>query len=178
MFGLFKRKEKPEDTQALALYEVVVAQARTPLFYAELDVPDSVDGRFDMISLHQSLLIIRLEQLGEEGAELAQALFDQMFLDMDRSLREMGISDLRVPKHMKRMLNGFNGRAQFYKDAILGDDREKLETAIKRNVYGTADDVSEDHVASIADYVLEQWQYVKMRGLQDFQNAEKIFIER
>ena len=178
MFGFFNKKERPENAQALALYETVVIQARTPVFYAEYNVPDSVDGRFDMISLHQSLAILRLEELGEEGAELSQALFDQMFLDMDRSLREMGISDLSVPKHMKRMLNGFNGRAQAYKDALTEKNREKLEAAIARNVFGTAEEINEQDVTSVAEYVEEQWQHIKTLSLQDFQNAQKIFIER
>mgnify|MGYP001151821236 CR=1 FL=1 len=177
MFGLFKKKETPEEARALALYELAVKQARIPSFYEDCNVPDSVDGRFEMICLHAGLLIMRLEQLGEAGAKLAQALFDHMFLDMDRSLREMGISDLRVPKHMKRMLNGFNGRAQAYKEAILANDRKKLEAAILRNIYGTIDDADERDISHMADYTQRQWRHVQMRGLQDFQNAENIFMK-
>jgi cytochrome b pre-mRNA-processing protein 3 len=93
------------------LYGAAVAQARNPAFYVECRVPDTLDGRFDLIVLHLCLLIRRLRREGETGATLAQALFDTTFDDMDRSLREMGVGDLGVGRRVKAMASAFYGRA-------------------------------------------------------------------
>ena len=93
-----------------------MAQARQPVFYESYGVPDSVDGRFEMIALHCYLLMRRLQAAGDKA--LSQKLFDIFFVSMDQSLREMGVGDLAVPKHMKRMMNGFNGRADGYEQAL------------------------------------------------------------
>ena len=84
-----------------------MAQSRDPAFYEALGVADSVDGRFDLISLHTILVIERLEQFGKPGRKLAQTLFDTMFVTMDFTLREMGVGDLGVPKHMQKMMKAF-----------------------------------------------------------------------
>lgn len=178
MFRLFKKKNRPEKQQALALYELSVATARAPKFYEELEVPDTVDGRFDLIAVHVALLILRLANYdGDDAKNLSQELFDQMFLDMDRSLREMGIGDLSVPKHMKRMLNGFNGRLQAYREALQGEDPSLLQDAVRRNIYGTVPDVRDSSVLALSSYLERQWQSMQVLELKDFQNAEKIFIE-
>lgn len=178
MFGLFKKKQNLEEQQAQDLYDLVVSQARQTVFYEELDVPDDVDGRFEMISLHQILLLLRMEEIGEYAKGFSQELFDAMFRDMDRSLREMGISDLRVPKQMKRMLNGFNGRTQSYREALLEKDQDKLFAAIERNIYGTKKgDVSVQNVKSIAEYIEKQYAHIQTLDLKDFKNTQNIFIE-
>ncbi|MCB9965062.1 MAG: hypothetical protein H6855_03170 [Rhodospirillales bacterium] len=178
MFAFFRKKHRPEEQQAEALYEKAVSMARQPRFYAEWQVPDTVDGRFEMISLHISLLILRLETIGSEDARiLSQALFDQMFLDMDRSLREMGIGDLSVPRHMKRMLNGFNGRAQSYKQALAEVQEDALAGAIRRNIYGTLPHISDELCQKMAGYIRVQWAHLCELDLKSFQNAENLFIE-
>ncbi|MEM8833425.1 MAG: ubiquinol-cytochrome C chaperone family protein, partial [Pseudomonadota bacterium] len=107
MLGYFTKKKHRKE-RARELYAAAVDQSRHPVFYEKLGVPDSVDGRFDMIALHCSILMLRLNRAGEN--KLSQSLFDVFFKTMDRSLREMGVGDLSVPKHMKRMMKGFNGR--------------------------------------------------------------------
>lgn len=121
---------------ARALYMNAVDQAREPYFYRELGVPDTVDGRFDMISMHVILIMLRLSD-DKSGARVNQALFDVMFQDMDRALREMAIGDLSVPKHMKRMMNGFNGRLQHYRQGL--SEAEDLTGVLQRNIYGTVE---------------------------------------
>jgi cytochrome b pre-mRNA-processing protein 3 len=179
MFGFLRKKEKPEEALALQIYRVVVTTARREIFYISLGVPDSVDGRFEMISLHAALVMLRLETIGGvAAAALSQALFDHMFMDMDRSLREMGISDLSVPKHMKRMLHGFNGRAQAYRKALIDHDRAALKDAIKRNIYGTlSEPLQEDLLEKMSGYVDIQHTHMAKLTLEDFQNCKKIFIE-
>ncbi len=127
----------PETEAAMALYEAVVAQARQPDFYLHGGLPDSLDGRFEMIALHSFIVLRRLRAQGPEAEAVAQAFVDTLVLDMDRSLREMGIGDLGVGKRVKRMAAGFHGRVTAY-DAALAAGQEELEAAVQRNVFGTA----------------------------------------
>src|SRR3954454_16241388 len=95
--ALFRRK--PHERAGFQLYGAAVAAARDPWFFGPLGVPDSLDGRFDLVGLHVALLIRRLRRDPDpRGAVLAQAVFDAMFADMDINLREMGVSDLAVGK--------------------------------------------------------------------------------
>ncbi len=119
-------------TTAETLYAAIVAAARQPRFYAEWGVPDTVDGRFDMIVLHIYLVLQRLKT---ETPELCQRLTDLFFDDMDRSLREMGVGDLSVGKKVRRMAEAFHGRLNAYAAAAEQGDQSLIE-ALQRNVYG------------------------------------------
>jgi cytochrome b pre-mRNA-processing protein 3 len=121
---------------ASGLYEALVEQARRPEFYAALGVPDTVDGRFEMIALHMFMVLHRLKK-EPTNDRLGQALFDTMFADMDRSLREMGVSDLSVGRHVKNMAKGFYGRVAAYESGLDAADDAVLRDALRRNVYGT-----------------------------------------
>ena len=105
---------------AFALYAAAVAAAREPWFYQALGVPDTLDGRFDLVALHAFLLIHRLQAAPDPGPALAQAVFDAMFSDMDNNLREIGVSDLRVGKRVRAMWEAFHGRAKAYASADRG----------------------------------------------------------
>lgn len=134
----------------------VVEQARRPAFYARLGVPDSLDGRFDMIVLHAALLVRRLRGEGADGTRLAQALFDEMFADMDRSLREMGVGDLGVGKRVKSMAKAFYGRAAAYEKGLVSEDGS-LAAALRRNLYGTVEATPPPEVlAAMTAYVRRQ----------------------
>jgi cytochrome b pre-mRNA-processing protein 3 len=130
LFGS-KRNEVAE-----RLYGAIVAQARQPGFYASYGVPDTVDGRFEMISLHMFLLLHRLKAEGTAAAELAQDLFDTMFDDMDRNLREMGAGDLGVGRRIRAMGEGLYGRIAAYEAGLAAGDQELAE-ALRRNLFGT-----------------------------------------
>lgn len=130
---LFSRN--PNADAAHALYGAAVARAREPVFYAALQVPDTLEGRFEMISLHVYLLLRRLKAAGDGAADrLAQAIFDLMFADMDRNLREMGAGDLGVGRRVKTMAQAFYGRVHAYDDGLAGGD-DVLAAAIGRNIY-------------------------------------------
>uniref|UniRef100_UPI001F282761 ubiquinol-cytochrome C chaperone family protein n=1 Tax=Falsiroseomonas oryziterrae TaxID=2911368 RepID=UPI001F282761 len=134
LLGLFRRK--PFERAGFELYGAAVAAARNPLFFAELGVPDTLDGRFDLVSLHNGLLVCRiLREADPRAKDLAQAVFDAMFADMDLNLREMGVGDLAVGKRVKRMWEAFHGRAQAYEAALRAGDRAALEEALSRNVW-------------------------------------------
>ena len=134
-----------------ALYARAVAAARDPAFYTRLDVADTLDGRFDMICLHVALLTRRLTR---EPA-LAQAVFDAMFTDMDACLREGGVGDLGVPRRVKAMWEGYNGRATAYGQALDGRDAAALSMALLRNIWRGRDDVSRQ-AALLAGWTIRQ----------------------
>src|SRR5450432_4115159 len=124
----------PNAAPAARLYDAIVSQARQPDFYAAGGVPDSIDGRFEMIVLHAYLVLRRLRGAGEVAEPLAQALVDRLFADMDASLREMGAGDLGVGKRVKRMATAFYGRVAAYE---AGDKRGDMAEALARNLFGT-----------------------------------------
>lgn len=126
----FRKPAAPERR----VYEAIVAAARQPTPYADWGVPDTVDGRFDMISLYLFLVLDRLK--GAEG-DFRQKLTDAFFADMDRSLREMGVGDLSVAKKVRKMAEVFYGRVAAY-DVALTEGREALAAALARNVYAGA----------------------------------------
>ena len=155
LLSLTKLLKRPDTETAFAVYGSVVAQAREPAFYLDVPVPDTVDGRFEMIILHVFLLIDRLRGQGDKAAELCQQLFDTLFDDMDRSLREMGVGDLSVGKKINTMAEAFYGRAGAYQDALDKDDREELIGALTRNIFPevSAEDVSRAGIEKLADYL-------------------------
>jgi len=151
ILSLFKRKASRNSAQAV--YGAIVAAARHPTFYAEWGVPDTVDGRYDMIVLHTVLVLDRLASEGEKGQGFSQALTDAVFADMDRSLREMGVGDLSVGKKVRRMAEVFYGRAQAYAPSLRDDDAKALALAIYRNVHAGMG--SEEGAGRLAAYALD-----------------------
>lgn len=147
------RKRAPE-AAADVVYGALVRQARAPWFYRDLGVPDTVEGRFEMIALHGFLVLHRIKAVeGEDGPRaeaLGQAIFDLMFADMDRNLREMGTGDLGVAKRVKALAKGFLGRIAAYEDG-LGDTGGRLAEALDRNVFAGAGDPGA--LEALADYV-------------------------
>ena len=133
MFPLFRRDARQHTISTL--YGTIVAQARLPCFYREYGVPDTLNGRFDLLVLHLTMILDRLAQ-DSELRDLGQALFDRFCQDMDHNLREMGVGDLSVPKEMQRIGEAFYGRAQAYRAALAAPGETPLIEALKRNVYG------------------------------------------
>lgn len=143
---LFRKNPAPD--AVYAVYTAIVAQSRQPVFYAEWGVPDTVTGRFDMISLHIALVFRRLRNEGKVGAEFGQALFDLFFKDMDRSLREMGAGDLSVPKKVRKMTEIFYALMTGVNEAIDRSDRAGVAAVLSRNVLGEADGGRADELAT------------------------------
>lgn len=141
--------------RADALYAAIVARARSTEFYRALAVPDTLDGRFDMIVLHMFVVLERLRGEGGPGRQLSQALFDLMFADMDRSLRELGVSDHAIGRRIKQMVSAFYGRMRAYDAA--GADAVRLADALGRNVYRERP-VDATILARLAAYVLDTRQ--------------------
>jgi cytochrome b pre-mRNA-processing protein 3 len=132
-FTLFKRRRA--DATIQALYGAIVAQARHPAFYADYGVPDTVDGRFEMIVLHLALTVRRLRDEPDAIKAQAQGAFDAFCTDMDHNLREMGFSDVGVPRQMRSFGEAFYGRAAAYDRALDGEGAAELTDTLARNVF-------------------------------------------
>jgi cytochrome b pre-mRNA-processing protein 3 len=131
-FNHFRKPRLAPSGTIEAIYGMIVTQAREPLFYRDLGVPDTVNGRFDLLLLHLWLVLRRLKSVGS-GTALSQALFDHFCTDMDDNLREMGVGDQTVPKRMREFGEAFYGRTTAY-DMALTEGREALAQALCKNV--------------------------------------------
>jgi cytochrome b pre-mRNA-processing protein 3 len=132
-FNHFLQPRTPSRGTIEAIYGMIVTQAREPLFYQDLGVPDTVNGRFDMMVLHLWMVLRQLKQFGD-GSHLAQALFDHFCSDMDHNLRELGTGDLAVPRRMRQFGEAFYGRSAAY-DLALAAGEEPLAQALCRNIF-------------------------------------------
>ncbi|ODT48333.1 ubiquinol-cytochrome C chaperone family protein [Devosia sp. 63-57] len=137
IFSLFRKDAATEPVYSA--YNSIVAQSRQPKFYAEWNVPDSVTGRFDMISLHMALVFRRLRTGPKSAKDFSQAVFDLFFKDMDRSLREMGAGDLGVPKKIQKMGNLFFGLLAAINEAMDRNDDDALAGVLSRNIFDGKD---------------------------------------
>jgi cytochrome b pre-mRNA-processing protein 3 len=151
--SLFRRRERRR--AVLSAFERIVERARDPFFYTELGVPDTLDGRFELLVLHAFLVLNRLRRDHAETAGFAQALFDAMFADLDRGLREMGVADLGVGRRVKAMGRGFYGRVAAYELGLA--DPDALIPALHRNLYGTVyPEPTEAQLTAAASYLRSQ----------------------
>lgn len=167
-------KQNTDEQSVHELYAAAVAQARQPGFYRDFAVPDTLDGRFDMIVLHVFLLVNRLSGKGEAAARQAQALFDLLFADMDQSLREMGVGDLSVGKKIKTMAAAFYGRSAAYRDALKSGDEGALRAALSRNIFpeGGAD---ETQLGALAAYVRRVYEGLETQPIETLMTGKADF---
>ena len=138
---LFSWGQRRQTREAERLYAAAVEVARRPIFYEQFGVKDTVDGRFDSLSLVVILVMRKLKDCGADGREISQHLFDSMFADMDLSLREMGAGDIGVSKRIRIMAEAFLGRLEAYVNALDLDDRTALAAALRRNLFRDDSDV-------------------------------------
>jgi cytochrome b pre-mRNA-processing protein 3 len=150
IFQLFRRT--PRGDTIASLYGTIVAQARAAVFYQRYGVPDTVNGRFEMIVLHAVLLLRRLKAEPELAGRLGQGIFDRFCEDMDANLREMGVGDLAVPRAMRQFGEAFYGRQQAYEAALASNKEAQLAEALARNAYGAEPG---DDARRLAAYVRE-----------------------
>ena len=161
-------RKRPAAEAGRRLYASCVAQARQPVLYIDLAVPDTVEGRFELYSLHVILVLGRLVRQGDEAAEVSQGLFDAYIRSLDDALREMGVGDLSVGKKMRRIGEALYGRLKNYEAAFQGEDgADPLEAILARTVY---QDVDDPPLAALGAYVLSQRSHLAalpLRGLLD-----------
>jgi cytochrome b pre-mRNA-processing protein 3 len=162
----FLSRGRDRARQGAGIYNALVAQARRPEFYESFDVPDTIDGRFDLIVLHAGLYLPRLRQVRTEGKALAQAAFDQMFANFEQNLRELGVGDMGVPRKVKGMLSAFYGRVTAYDTAVKGGDVSVLRSALQRNVYRGVE-VAQPKLDALSTYVRAAHEALKAASDDD-----------
>ena len=172
--------EKPYEDTAFTLYGSIVAQARQPYFYSDLNVKDTLEGRYDMIIMHAFLLFHRLKGESGKAKEVGQVVFDTMFKDFDQSLREMGVGDMGVGRRIKKMASSFYGRVEAYDKALEAADNDQLEQVIARNVFNKTEPDKNvlKHLAIYMRRNVEQLELVRVDTIFDgnlhFVNPEEL----
>ena len=152
------RKSKERRSLAARLCAAVVARARDPVFFARFGVKDTLDGRFDLVTLHAWLVLDRLNAAGV--APLAQAFVDTVFVGFDEALRELGAGDIGMGKRVKKLAGAFYGRLRAYGEA---QDEAAMQDALVRNLYRGA---SAGGAKALARYVLRAKARLKSCNLE------------
>lgn len=141
IFGLFRGRR---NARIIArLHEEVIAASREPVLFRDYGIADSVDGRFESLALHGALVLRRLKDLPAPGPDIAQDLADMIFRHFDAGLRELGVSDIGVPRRMRDLAQAFLGRTGAYHTALnesAGTREAALSAALSRNVFGGTKD--------------------------------------
>jgi cytochrome b pre-mRNA-processing protein 3 len=175
---LFGLRSAGEARAAAALYASILDHAREPRFFASLGVPDTVDGRFETLALHEFLVLCRLKSEPSEAATgLSRALLEAFFADMDRSLREMGAADLGVGRRVKAMAQALFGRIGAYEKALAEAGDAALEAALRRNLYGTIDMPRLADLATLARYVRRQHATLAAQPLSELRAGRVEFMD-
>jgi len=145
-------KPRPAKAAGAKLYAAAVAQARSPILYRDFGVRDSLEGRFELFSLHVIFLIGRLKGQGEAAAETSQAVFDAYVKGLDDAFREIGVSDTAVGKKMKKLAGAFYGRLKAYDDAVSAlPEAADLSGFLARTAF---EDRGEGDTAALVAYVI------------------------
>ena len=132
-------RTRPRERLGQTLYEAAVRQARDPAFYTRLGVADRIDARFELYTLHVLLLVMRLRDEGEGGAETGQDLFNTYVSALDHALRELGVGDVSVGKKMRKLGEALYGRMTAYEPPLRDGDASGLAAGLARNVYESED---------------------------------------
>ncbi len=147
-------RPRPALAAGRRLYGLAVGQSRVPALYSNLGAPDTVEGRFEIYSLHVVLLLDRLRGQSQAATDVSQAIFDTYAKSLDNALREMGVGDLSVGRKMRKLGEAFYGRCKSYEKAFSAlPNQEPLQALLGRTVYAEADT---SLVAGLIDYVIGQ----------------------
>lgn len=152
IFGLF-RNRKHNQAIMKRQYDLLTAVSRDPAFFLDYGLPDTVMGRFEMVSIVMILFFRRTRASDRSGQELAQEIVDAFFQDLDHAIREIGIGDVAVPKRMKKFAAMFYGRLESYARALDAGDVPALAEALRRNIHPDANAAPD--MLALARYMVE-----------------------
>ena len=173
-FGLFGRRRKNRDVIE-RLYKAVVERSRSVTFYQTIGVPDTLEGRFELLTLHMTLISRRLKALPSPGPDMSQDLVDLTFAQFETALREIGVGDISIPKRMKVMASAYLGRASAYDEALRKNEAGLLAEALARNLFGNAEKPS-NAVEKVTNYVIQSSQALENAVIGDFYSAKLPFF--
>lgn len=166
--NLFRARTEPRPGDVL--YNLAVAQARSPAFYTSLGVADRIDARFELYTLHVLLLVLRLrDENTEQGRDAAQDLFDTYVSALDHALRELGVGDVSVGKKMRKLGEALYGRMSAYETPLRAEDAAALAESLGRNVY----DGQDADAAPLARYAIATRAALASQSLADVRSAPK-----
>lgn len=168
IFGLFGRK-RARMAPVNALLERIVAASREPALYLQGGIPDDFEGRFEALTLHLFLVLRRLRDLPVPAADAAQDLIDASFAYLELGFRQGGISDVAVPKRMKKIGRSFYGRLSGYEEALAAEDAGALAAALARNISAGVD------APALARHVRVAGTVLATRSLDDILGADPLF---
>ena len=132
---MFFKKKKNYEIISNEIYKKIVKFSRNKMFYTKYKVPDTIDGRFDMLVLITIIVVFRLSKIKNDGIKLSQNIFDVVFRDLDFSLRELGAGDVSVSNNMKKLISSYMGRQKIYVKAFKNNDEKILTLAFKNNIF-------------------------------------------
>ncbi len=171
MFRLSSHR-RAERAAASRIYAAVLLAARRPGLYLSCGVPDTLQGRFEMVTLHLFAVLHRLMHDPGDDPALARLISERFVEDMDGALREMGVGDLSVPKRMRALYGSFAGRVSAYRQA-LGHQPDGLAAAVARNVFPEGD--GDEQAASLAAYLGEAVERVRAADMEGLRRGELPF---
>jgi Uncharacterized conserved protein len=174
MIFSFLRRKKANAAIVARQYRTITEAARQPGFYLDMNVPDTVMGRFEMISAHMVLYFRRLRGAGEAAEKIAQEVIEAFFEDLDHSIRELGVGDAAVPKRMKKIGRMFYGRANSYEAALDAGDAAALAAALARNIHPDAGDAAPDMTA-LARHLLAATAALESVGRDEIESGGLTF---
>lgn len=176
ILGMYFGAERQEKNLADKLYNHVVSAARNPVLYGDEGVPDTANGRFELIILHIFMLFRRLQEDDAHMRSVKQKTFDRFLEDMDLNLREIGVGPDGVPKRIQKMLENFYGRAEAYNTALDKGDDDLLSQTVARNIYSDAK-VNETGANFLTQYILKAVKLLDIATVNELVNSEFKFSQ-
>ena len=159
-----------------SFYQKIVDVSRNKVFYTKLKIPDTIDGRYDLLALFSIIFIFSLSRSGKKGVELSQILFDKIFLDLDLSLRELGAGDAGVHIKMKNMIRSYMGRQKAYCNCFEEDNYNKLEESIIKNIYRNVNEY-DNGPKLLVNYCIKCIYNFKNKDVEYFKSSKFNFPE-
>ena len=173
----FNKKNKDLIKLSRVLYKLIVEQARTKAFYINLKVPDTIDGRFELVVLHFFLLERRLDKKIKKDQLIYKELLEIMYKDFDMSLREMGVGDLSVKKKIYHITEAFSGRLFAYREFSKKNNINEIRATIKRNIYGTIKNIDEKYIKILKAYIFDSMDYLDKIKIDKVSENSAIFLD-
>ena len=172
----FKNKNKSILELSNKIYKLIIKQSRINFFYTDLQVPDTVDGRFELIVLHFFFIDNAFKREIKNHDDIYKELLEIMYKDFDMSLREMGVGDLSVGKKIYHMTEALSGRIVAYRD-VAKKSKTKIKNSLKKNVYGTVKSVNENHLNELVEYFLDSIKYINDVAIDNISKNNAIFLD-
>tara|TARA_S200000501_G_C20793762_1_gene730772 strand:- start:375 stop:926 length:552 start_codon:yes stop_codon:yes gene_type:complete len=163
------------DKKIKIIYDQIISQSRIKEIYSKFGINDTLEGRFDFIILHYSMIMIKINSFGKVGEDVSQKLFDLFMEDIDKNLREIGVSDIKIGKEVKKMSSAVIGRYNAYNTAITSNNNEKLKDALKNNLYRSSE-INVKKIDKLIKYIWMQYNHLKVINYNNFFINTKLFI--